>query len=80
MKNKEIYKKVSQYPVIVQEDELGGFWVNCPILEGCYSQGETIDDALKNIKESISLCLEDISENKIDERARRQVSLHFIKA
>ncbi len=79
MKNK-IYKKVSQYPVIVQEDELGGFWVNCPILEGCYSQGETIDEALKNIKESISLCLEDISENKIDERARRQVSLHFIKA
>jgi predicted RNase H-like HicB family nuclease len=81
MKSKKtIFKKVLQYPVIVQEDESKGYWVNCPVLEGCYSQGETIDEALKNIREAISLCLENISENKLIEKTKRQISLHFVKA
>ena len=31
--------------------------VECPILRGCYTQGKTIDEALKNIHEVIELCL-----------------------
>ncbi len=81
MKNKKtIHKKVFQYPVIVQEDELKGYWVNCPVLEGCYSQGETIDEALKNIQEAISLCLEDIPKSRVIKKIQRQISLHFVKA
>jgi len=34
--------------------------VSCPSLPGCYTQGETIDEALENIKEAILLCLEDM--------------------
>jgi predicted RNase H-like HicB family nuclease len=34
--------------------------VSCPALPGCYTQGDTIDEALENIKEAILLCLEDI--------------------
>jgi antitoxin HicB len=34
--------------------------VSCPSLPGCYTQGDTIDEALKNIKEAILLCLEDM--------------------
>ena len=34
--------------------------VFCPSLPGCYTQGDTIDEALVNIKEAILLCLEDM--------------------
>jgi predicted RNase H-like HicB family nuclease len=51
---------VRPFPVVVQPDILGGFWASCPALEGCYSQGKTIDEALKNIREAIELCIEDL--------------------
>ena len=46
------------FPVILQEDETGGYIVNNPAIQGCYSQGDTIDEALNNIKEATELCLE----------------------
>lgn len=54
---------VQTYPVII-EQEKDGYIVSCPIFEGCYSQGNTIDEALDNIKEAIELCLDD-EENPI---------------
>ncbi|MFH1142691.1 MAG: type II toxin-antitoxin system HicB family antitoxin [Candidatus Uhrbacteria bacterium] len=75
---KTIKKTVGQFPVVVQADELGGYWVNCPMLEGCYSQGETIDEALENIREAIALCLEDFPQKK-KKPVRREVSLHFVQ-
>lgn len=76
---KTIHKSSSQYPVVVCEDELGGYWVECPVLEGCYSQGETINEALENIQEAISLCLEDMSKSKRTKQSQCQVSLHLVK-
>ena len=49
---------VMDYSVIVHEAEEGGYWVEAPALPGCYSQGETLDDALDNVKEAIALYLE----------------------
>ncbi|MDO9517881.1 MAG: type II toxin-antitoxin system HicB family antitoxin [Methanosarcinaceae archaeon] len=46
-------------PVFVEKDEDGFFVVECPILKGCYSQGETLDEALKNIHEVMEMCLEE---------------------
>ena len=46
------------YPVFI-EQEGDGYIVSCPIFEGCHSQGNTIDEALYNIKEAIELCLDD---------------------
>jgi len=40
-------------------DEDGVYIVSCPQLKGCYSYGETIEEAMENIKEDIELCLED---------------------
>lgn len=41
----------------------GGIWVSeCPSIPGCISQGQTRDEALDNIREAISLCLEVRSE------------------
>ena len=52
--------KIYDFKVILDPDETGGYVVSCPSLPGCYSQGETIDEALQNIREAISLCMEDM--------------------
>lgn len=44
--------------VMLEPDEAGGYVITCPRLPGCYSQGETIDEATANIREAIELCLE----------------------
>jgi len=48
------------FKILLEPDETGGYVVSCPSLEGCYSQGETVEEALENIKEAILLCLEDL--------------------
>jgi predicted RNase H-like HicB family nuclease len=47
--------------VFLQRDEdYGGYVVRCPSIQGCYSQGKTVEEALTNIREAIELCLEDM--------------------
>ena len=53
--------KAYDFKVLLEPDEeAGGYVVSCPALPGCYSQGDTIDEALENIREAILLCLEDL--------------------
>ncbi len=55
--------KVYDFKVLLEPDEeVGGYVVTCPALPGCYSQGETVEEALANIREAIELCLEDMIE------------------
>lgn len=49
--------------VIIEPDETGGYVVSCPSLPGCHSQGETIDDALANIRDAILLYIEVLEED-----------------
>jgi predicted RNase H-like HicB family nuclease len=43
-----------RYSVTLHHDrEEGGFWVECPELPGCLSQGETVEEALEMIRDSI---------------------------
>ena len=51
-----------QYSVVVHESEDGGFWVEVPALPGCYSQGESIEETLGNVREAIQLYLEVLSD------------------
>ena len=44
--------------VTVDRDEDGMWVVECPSIPGCVSQGKTKAEALKNIREAITLCLE----------------------
>jgi len=48
-----------EYQAVFQEETEGGFSVWVPDLPGCASQGETLEEALENIKEAIELYLED---------------------
>jgi predicted RNase H-like HicB family nuclease len=53
--------KIYDFKVLIEPDEeAGGYVVSCPALPGCYTQGNTIEEALENIKEAILLCLEDM--------------------
>ena len=52
--------EIYDFKVILEPDETGGYLVSCPSLPGCYSQGETVEEAMKNIEEAILLCLEDM--------------------
>ena len=44
--------------VLVEEGEDGYYVASVPALKGCWSQGKTRDEALKNIREAIELYLE----------------------
>jgi predicted RNase H-like HicB family nuclease len=45
-------------PIIVESDQ-DGYFITCPALQGCYSHGETYEEALANIKDAIRLHVED---------------------
>lgn len=45
-------------PIVVEGDS-DGYFVSCPALQGCYSQGDTYEEAVKNIKDAIRLHLQD---------------------
>lgn len=51
-----------EYTVIAHEAEEGGYWTEVLGLAGAGSQGETIDEAIANTKESIQLVLETMRE------------------
>ena len=48
--------------VVIERDEDGFLVGEVPGLPGCYAQGRTLDELLKNIREAILLCLEDLGE------------------
>ena len=50
--------------IVLQEAEEGGYIVSCPALPGCHSQGDNVEEALKNIKEAIVGCLESLAEER----------------
>jgi predicted RNase H-like HicB family nuclease len=51
-----------EYSVVVHEAAEGGYWVEVPALSGCYSQGETVEEALENVKEAIDGYLDALRE------------------
>ena len=54
---------IRDFKVFLEPDhEYGGYVVVCPSIQGCYSQGKTVEEALANIREAIELCLEDLEE------------------
>jgi predicted RNase H-like HicB family nuclease len=43
--------------VVVHEADEGGFWAEVPAIPGCATQGETMDELLRNLHEAIEGCL-----------------------
>lgn len=60
-------KKNREFYVIIERDEDGYYVGEVPQLKACYSQGETIDELMENIKEVIALCLEEQDDDNLAE-------------
>jgi len=43
--------------VIVHEAEEGGYWAEVPAIPGCATQGDTLEDLMKNVREAVEGCL-----------------------
>ena len=59
--------------IILEPQEEGGYTVYIPSLPGCVSQGETVEEAMQNIKEAAEIYIESIKVRelpliKIEER------------
>lgn len=61
-----------EYQVVFQEETEGGFSAWVPDLPGCASQGETLEEALENIREAIELYLQDVKEDIADYDYKQQ--------
>ncbi len=79
-KTSSIFKfKNLQLPLFVEKEEDGFYVVECPLFEGCYSQGKTLDEALKNVREVITLVLEEKKSQEIVKSYHpKELSLHTI--
>lgn len=74
-------EKSVKFNVILEPAEEGGFNVTVPALDGCFTQGETEAQALKNAKEAILCYLEGLQKlNQIKTKPKsrlKQVDVSF---
>jgi predicted RNase H-like HicB family nuclease len=52
-----------KYTIIIEKGRESGYVVYAPVLKGCVSQGETKEEALRNIKEAIEVYIEALLED-----------------
>ena len=61
--------KELQFKVLIEQDEDGIYVASVPELPGCYTQGKTLEETRKRIKEAIEVVLEsdkDLKEEKLE--------------
>lgn len=67
-------------PVVLEKDEDGFYIAECPLFEGCYTQGKTLDEAMKNIEEVIDLVLEEKENRQLVKNYRPEsIGLHTVR-
>lgn len=76
---KKYISKQKYLPILLEKGQDGFYIAECPPLPGCFTQGKTIDEALKNIREVIDLVLEEKQTKDIlAEYNPQELSLHTI--
>jgi predicted RNase H-like HicB family nuclease len=71
-------KKMTQeryYTVLLEREDDGGYHAFCPTLPGCHSQGDTYDEAVKNIEDAVQLYLESLQSHGLTDNALQVNSL-----
>lgn len=71
--------KIYEFPVVVEKDEKGYYFAYAPSLQGCYTQGHSLAQALEHIKEAIELHIEDRLAEHEPIPARKPVSLSSVE-
>jgi predicted RNase H-like HicB family nuclease len=59
-------EKTRHFPVIIEQDRDGTYIIECSLFEGCRSYGETVDEALDNIREAIAVCMDEYDMSEPD--------------
>jgi antitoxin HicB len=54
---------VRSYNVVLEPDPDGGYVAVIPAFPGCYTQGDSVEEALANAREAIALTIEDMEAN-----------------
>lgn len=54
-----------KFKVVLEPSDEGGYTVFVPSLPGCISEGDSVDDAMSNIREAIELYLEPVEDDMI---------------
>jgi predicted RNase H-like HicB family nuclease len=70
--------KTYHVSVVIERDQ-DGYFVSCPDLQGCYSQGDTYEQAIENIKDAIKLHLEDRLDEKEELLPPKSVGLAIVE-
>jgi predicted RNase H-like HicB family nuclease len=58
--------------VIIEKDK-HGYYAYCPELEGCQTQGDSLEEVLANMKEAIKLYLETLSADEVKEALSKEI-------
>ncbi|HID95587.1 MAG TPA: type II toxin-antitoxin system HicB family antitoxin [Candidatus Latescibacteria bacterium] len=69
---------VYKFSVVVEKD-VDGYFAFCPELQGCYTQGDTYEEALENIKDAIRLHIDDRIESGEEVLQADSVSLTLME-
>lgn len=67
-----------KFSVVIEKD-IEGYFAFCPELQGCYTQGETYEEVLENIKDAIRLHIEDRIESGEEIPQAESVSLTLME-
>ncbi len=67
-----------RFAIVVEKDEQG-YFAYCPELQGCYTQGETFEEVIENIKDALKLHIEDRLANKEPVTTSEIVSLSTVE-
>lgn len=54
------------FTILVHPAEEGGYWTEVPALSGCFSQGETVEEAIGNTRDAIECYMEALREDGVD--------------
>ncbi len=68
-----------EYTILIYKAEEGGFWAEVPALPGCYSQGETVEETIEDMKEAIEAHLIALKEENEEIPIREEFVIGRIK-
>jgi predicted RNase H-like HicB family nuclease len=69
-----------RYPIVLHTDDKIRYGVTVPDLPGCFSSGDTFDQALESVKEAIDLHVEGLTEGGAELPLPRAIAVHQLNA
>ena len=63
------------YRVYIEKGEDFGYVAHCPAIPGCHSQGETLEEAVENIRDAIEGCLQVLDPSLIAPPSKKALAI-----